>query len=148
MSGPCTHFAWMGHRRGRSRRGWTSSAAALTRGWLPGAWAAVTDAEGPRARSLTRSLPPPAVCPVWGRLPPVTVAKTSSVTRGAPSLAPSAGYPGRASLDGDFGGLQASAGKESACNEGDLGLTPGLGRSPGEGNSHPLQCSGLENPVD
>ena len=29
---------------------------------------------------------------------------------------------------------------------GDLGLIPGLGRSPGEGNSNPLQCSYLENP--
>ena len=38
-----------------------------------------------------------------------------------------------------------SAGKEFACNAGDLGSTPGLGRSPGEGNSYPLQYSGLEN---
>ena len=37
------------------------------------------------------------------------------------------------------------AGKESACNEGDLGLIPGLGRSPGEGKRYPLQYSGLEN---
>ena len=36
----------------------------------------------------------------------------------------------------------------SACNEGDLGLTPGLGRSPGEGNGYPLQYSSLENPMD
>ena len=42
------------------------------------------------------------------------------------------------------GGL---AGKESTCNEGDLGLIPGLGRSPGEGNSYPLQDSGLGNSV-
>jgi len=34
-----------------------------------------------------------------------------------------------------------SAGKESACNAGDLGLIPRLGRSPGEGNGYPLQCS-------
>ena len=40
------------------------------------------------------------------------------------------------------------AGKESACNVGDLGLTPGLGRYPGEGNSYPLQYSGLENSID
>ena len=40
-----------------------------------------------------------------------------------------------------------SAGKESAYNEGDLGLT-GLGRSPGEGKSYPLQYSGLENSMD
>ena len=31
-----------------------------------------------------------------------------------------------------------SDGKESACNEGDLGSVPGLGRSPGEGNGNPL----------
>ena len=37
------------------------------------------------------------------------------------------------------------AGKESTCNAGDLGLIPGLGRSPGEGKGCPLQYSGLEN---
>ena len=42
----------------------------------------------------------------------------------------------------------ASAGKESACNEGDLGSIPGLGRSPGEGKSYPLQYSSLENSMD
>ena len=41
-----------------------------------------------------------------------------------------------------------SAGKESACNAGDLGSIPGLGRSPGEGNSYPLQYSGLEKSMD
>ena len=41
-----------------------------------------------------------------------------------------------------------SAGKESTCNERDLGLIPGLGRSPGEGNGHPLQYSGLEDSMD
>ena len=35
--------------------------------------------------------------------------------------------------------------KESTCNAGDLGLIPGLGRSPGEGNGKPLQYSCLEN---
>ena len=34
-----------------------------------------------------------------------------------------------------------SAGKQSARNAGDLGLMPGLGRSPGEGKGYPLQCS-------
>ena len=34
-----------------------------------------------------------------------------------------------------------SAGKKSTCNEGDLGLIPGLGRSPGEGNGYPHQYS-------
>ena len=41
-----------------------------------------------------------------------------------------------------------SAGKESACNAGDLDLIPELGRSPGEGNGSPLQYSGLENSMD
>ena len=41
-----------------------------------------------------------------------------------------------------------SAGKESACNAGDLGLVPGLGRSPGEGKGYSLQYSGLENSMD
>ena len=38
-----------------------------------------------------------------------------------------------------------SAGKASACNVGDLGLIPGLGRYPGEGKGYPLQYYGLEN---
>ena len=37
------------------------------------------------------------------------------------------------------------AGKESACNAGELGSIPGLGRSSGEGKGYPLQYSGLEN---
>ena len=41
-----------------------------------------------------------------------------------------------------------SAGRESACNAGDLGLIPGLGRSPGEGRGYPLLYSGLENSMD
>ena len=41
-----------------------------------------------------------------------------------------------------------SADKESDCNVGDLGSIPGLGRSPGEENSYPLQYSGLENAMD
>ena len=46
-----------------------------------------------------------------------------------------------------FGGFPGgSDGKESACNVGDLGLIPGLGRSHGEGNGYPLQYSCLENP--
>ena len=46
------------------------------------------------------------------------------------------GYPG------------GSDSKESTCNAGDLGLIPGLGRSPGEGIGYPLQRSGLENSKD
>ena len=41
-----------------------------------------------------------------------------------------------------------SAGKESTCNVGDLGLIPGLGRSPGEGNGYLLQYFGLEISMD
>ena len=41
-----------------------------------------------------------------------------------------------------------SAGKESTCNARDLGLIPGLGRSPGEGKGYPLQYSVLENSMD
>ena len=41
-----------------------------------------------------------------------------------------------------------SAGKETTCSVEDLGLIPGLGRSPGEGNGYPLQFSGLENSMD
>ena len=46
----------------------------------------------------------------------------------------------------DFPG--GSDGKESARNVGDLGLIPGLGRSPGEGNGKPLQYCRLENPMN
>ena len=41
-----------------------------------------------------------------------------------------------------------SDGKVSVCNVGDLGLIPGLGRYPGEGNGYPLQYSCLENSMD
>ena len=42
----------------------------------------------------------------------------------------------------------SSVGKEFACNVGDLGLIPELGRSPGRGNGNPLQYSCLENSMD
>ena len=41
-----------------------------------------------------------------------------------------------------------SDGKESACNSGDLGSIPGLGRCPGGGRGNTLQCSGLKNSMD
>ena len=41
-----------------------------------------------------------------------------------------------------------SDGKESACNVGDLGLIPGLGRSPGKGNGYSVQYSFLKNSMD
>ena len=47
-----------------------------------------------------------------------------------------------------YGFPHSSFGKEPTCNVGDLGLIPGLGRSPGEGNGNPLQYSCLENPMD
>ena len=43
------------------------------------------------------------------------------------------------------GGSEVNA---SACNAGDLGLIPGLGISPGEGNGNPLQYTCLKNPMD
>ena len=49
-------------------------------------------------------------------------------------------------LQGGF--LCGSAGKESTCNVGDLGLTPGLGRSPGEGKDSTLQYCGPESSMD
>ena len=47
-----------------------------------------------------------------------------------------------------LGFLDGSDGEESACNAGDPGLIPGLGRSPGEGNGNPPQYSCLENPIN
>ena len=47
-----------------------------------------------------------------------------------------------------LGFLYGSAGKESACNAGNLGLMPGLGRSPEEGKGYALQYSGLEHSMD
>ena len=52
------------------------------------------------------------------------------------SVCGSAGFPGGSEV------------KTSACNEGDLGSILGLGRSSGEGNGNPLQCSCLESPID
>ena len=58
----------------------------------------------------------------------------------------------RQALAWDQGFPDGSDGKESACNsfslQGDLGLIPRLGRSPGEGNGNPLQYSCLENSMD
>ena len=52
----------------------------------------------------------------------------------------------RPQFDPGFPGSSDS--KESACNAGDTGLIPELGRSPGEGNDNPLQYSCLGNPVE
>ena len=48
----------------------------------------------------------------------------------------------------NWGFAGGSDGEESAWSAGDLGLIPGLGRSPGERNGNPLQYSCLENPMD
>ena len=62
------------------------------------------------------------------------------------SSSPSSHFEERLSVSGGFS--CGSAGKESACNAGDLGSVPGLGRSPREGKGYPLQYSGLENSMD
>ena len=59
-----------------------------------------------------------------------------SFTVNSPVLLMATGFPG------------GSEGKEPACNAGDLGSIPGLGRFPGEGNSYPFQYFGLENSMD
>ena len=51
-------------------------------------------------------------------------------------------------ISGSMGFPCGSAGKESACNVGDLGSIPGMGRTSGEGKGYPLQYSGLENSMD
>ena len=51
-------------------------------------------------------------------------------------------------LQENMGFPGGSSGKDSACNVGDLGLIPGLGRSPGEGKGYLFQYSGLENSMD
>ena len=88
----------------------------------------------PVARSLF--LPGNDHRPVWVLCPgPLAVSAVVHVPL-KPSVPLSRGFPG------------GSDGKESACNAGDLGSISGLGRSPGEGHGHPLQCSCSENPMD
>ena len=55
-------------------------------------------------------------------------------------------YHNKVNINKFMGFPGGSDGKESASNVGDLGSIPGLGRSPREGNSSPLQYSYLENP--
>ena len=47
-----------------------------------------------------------------------------------------------------YGFPSGSGGEESACNAGDLGSVPGSGRFPEEGNSNPVHCSCLKDPMD
>ena len=60
----------------------------------------------------------------------------------------SGGFRVKAISHQEIGLLWLLSGKESACDAGERGLIPGLGRSPGEGNGHPLHYSGLENFMD
>ena len=66
--------------------------------------------------------------------------------RGLASLQQGMGL--RAVLNRQWGFPGGSDGKEPACNTGDPGSVPGLGRSPGEGSGNPLQYSYLENLMD
>ena len=79
----------------------------------------------------------------WLRLFASTAGGASSIP-GWETKIPGAAQPGQKNLGFPCG----SAGKESSCNEGDLGSIPGLGRSPGEGKGYLLQYSGLENSID
>ena len=66
-----------------------------------------------------------------------------------PTAGPPGKSPGKLLSVGNYvswGFPGSSAGKESACNAGDLGLIPGLGRSSGGGHGNPLQYSCLETP--
>ena len=81
--------------------------------------------------------------------PDSSVGKESTCNAGDPdssegSAGEGIGYP----LQYSWASLVAQLGKESAYNVGDLGLIPGLGRSPGEGKGCPLQYSGLEKSMD
>ena len=87
-------------------------------------------------------------CPWYVQdFPGISASKESTCNAGNPGSIPGSGrewLPTPVFLDFPWG----TAGKESTCNAGDLGSIPGLGRSPGEGNSYPLQYSGLENFMD
>ena len=96
-----------------------------------------------------------ACCSPWGykELDTTEQLNNNIVPGGFPGS--SAGSPGPSPLRRDrlqtpvfLGFLGGSDGKESTSNSGDLGLIPGLGRSPGEGNGNSLQYSCLENPMD
>ena len=76
-----------------------------------------------------------------------SVGKESACNAGDPGSLPGSGRSAGEGIDRlptpvFLGFLCGSAGKESTCN---MGLIPGLGRSPGEEKGYPLQYSGLEN---
>ena len=116
--------------------------------YLPSSCTSKLHPVGPRTCLMTKTThTKPSSCQLHGAsahgpsipLPGVlqaTLSTCSGVTWNNDSLYHFLGFPG--GLDG----------KESACSAGDLGSIPGSGRSPGEGNSNPLQYSCLENPMD
>ena len=97
------------------------------------------------AISYSRDLPDPRIQPTYLMFPALAGGLfTTSATREAhTSLQTLGSYH-------DFSWVSPGGSdcKELACNTGDLALTPGLGRSPGEGNGSPLQRSCLENATD
>ena len=80
---------------------------------------------------------------VWHRLPEAEEQRAGCSATSLPEDEP----PGPAAWN-QLGLPCVSAGKETACNVGDLDSISGLGRSPGEGKGYLLQYSGLENPMD
>ena len=74
----------------------------------------------------------------WRKNSPVFTRAASCFHRGYMELK----FKGAAGLSG------GSEGEQSICNVGDPGSIPGSGRSSGEANGYPLQCSCLENPSD
>ena len=96
-------------------------------------------------------------CPSWGSLLSVQVTLQELVTQVRSESFLVLSLPKNQSSDfkcmktnvsGYSGFPGSSAGKESTCNAGDLGLIPELGRSPGRGQGNPLQYSCLENPME
>ena len=95
-------------------------------------------------------------CVMWIFVVPLPGIKpTLPAMGGSGSTVLTTGLPGKfvfgtfvKHLVSSLGFPHSSVGKESACNAGDLGLIPELGRSPEEGKGYPLQYSGLENSMD
>ena len=84
----------------------------------------------------------------WLRLHASTAGETGYI-HGWGTKIPYASWCNKKKIKFDILGFPGgSNGEESACNVGDLGSIPPLGRSPGEGNGYPLQYSCLENSVD
>ena len=107
---------------------------------------------GMELREMSFGLAKPTHCKAttrgqdWDCMEPTGLTPVNSSEPSRPQKNSTSLYSGLLSLLLGFPGGPDS--KESTCNEGDLGLTPGLGRSPGEGKDSPLQYSGLENSMD